>query len=162
MPKTVIRPGYVPSLVQLASACDVDRNTITKWRGQGGFPAQEKDGTWCVFAVGLWRGSRDSAPVDGDELLGSGGGGDSPALERYRTARARIAEIDAEIREGQAVDRDVLHETFSLMASVIRDAGATLRRQFGNDAGDILDVAIDSAVEKMDEFLKSANREIAA
>ncbi len=79
---------------------------------------------------------------DEDELLQGSG---SPALERYREERALIAKLDRLEREGNLIPRDQVRQTLGRIASILRAAGDTLQRQFGEPAIEILYEALDDA-----------------
>lgn len=81
----------------------------------------------------------DRESSDGEPMLA---GGDSPALERFRLARARIAELDLQERQGSLIPRDKVHDGLGRLATIIRGAGESLQRQFGREAQDILDEAL--------------------
>jgi len=74
-------------------------------------------------------------------LLGAG----SPALERYREERALIARLDRLEREGQLLPRDEVRVALGRIAAILRGAGDTLHRQFGQAAADILLEALEDA-----------------
>jgi hypothetical protein len=84
---------------------------------------------------------------DDDEMLM---GASSPALERYREERAALAKLDRLQREGQLINRDLAHQSLGKIASILRDAGDTLNRQFGAGAADILHSALDDAKVEID------------
>lgn len=67
-----------------------------------------------------------------DPMLASGG--DSPATERYRAAKASIAELDLAEREGSIIRKAVISEVLMPLAGIMRDTGDRLARQFGNPA----------------------------
>jgi hypothetical protein len=79
---------------------------------------------------------------DDDELMQGNG---SPALERYREERALIARLDRLEREGQLLPRDEVRVALGRIAAIVRSAGDTLQRQFGQAAADILLEALDDA-----------------
>jgi hypothetical protein len=72
-------------------------------------------------------------------------GGDSPALERYRAARASLAELELERQRKTHISLSDIETMLNRFASLIRRAGETLQRRFGNDSSDILNTAIDDA-----------------
>lgn len=72
-------------------------------------------------------------------------GGDSPALERYRAAKADLAELDRDERRMKLIPRDQAEESARMRAQVMRRAGEKLQRRFGVEAQEILDDAIDEA-----------------
>lgn len=86
------------------------------------------------------HGRRLARDPDSDELLE---GPASPALERYRQERATMAELDRREREGALLPREEVHETLGRIAHLLRSAGDMLRRQFGQDAADLLDEVLD-------------------
>lgn len=66
-------------------------------------------------------------------------GNDSVSFERYRSAKADMAEMDRDVRRGSHVPLDELQEFLSRYSSVIRGATAQLRRRFGNDPADLIE-----------------------
>lgn len=62
----------------------------------------------------------------------------SPALERYRAARADREELAYERDLGKWMERDKVHEALAKLAKLLRDAGDALQRQHGQDALAIL------------------------
>lgn len=66
-------------------------------------------------------------------LVGSG----SPALERYRTARANLAELDLAERDSAIIHLPILARALSPAISALRATGNRLTRMFGNEAGEI-------------------------
>ena len=89
---------------------------------------------------------------DEDELMQ---GSVSPALERYREERAAIARLDRLEREGQLLPRDATREMLGRIAGILRGAGDTLQRQFGNAATEILHEALDDAQREIDRAFAS-------
>ena len=79
---------------------------------------------------------------DDDELMQGNG---SPALERYREERAAIARLDRLEREGQLLPRDEVRVALGRIAAIVRGAGDTLLRQYGQAAADILLEALEDA-----------------
>jgi hypothetical protein len=70
---------------------------------------------------------------------------DSPALERYRLARARAAEMDLQERERTHLPIGELDGMLTHFASHLRRGGETLQRRFGNEASEIFNDAVDAA-----------------
>lgn len=89
----------------------------------------------------LARGGDPAA--NGDQMLYADA--TSPALERYRDERAKLAKLERLQREGTLIDRAQIHEALGRIASIIRAAGETLDRNFGADAHSLLDDALDDA-----------------
>ena len=80
------------------------------------------------------------------ELAGEG----SLALERFRQARAGLAECELALRKGDLMPRTEVHEGCGLIASIYRRAGARLRKQFGDEAYQIVEEAWDDAQRMID------------
>lgn len=86
--------------------------------------------------------ARDDDPL----MQGSG----SPALERYREERAAMARLDRLEREASLLPRDEVREALGRVSSILRSAGETLQRQFGDAAVEILCEALDDAQREVD------------
>lgn len=69
--------------------------------------------------------------------------GDSPALERYRLAKAKHAELDYAEREKQLIDKEKCRDVLSQWGNVIRKMGDRVSRRFGVEANQIVSEAID-------------------
>ncbi len=108
---------------------------------------RNSDGSYDGRALFEWQ--RDTAAGEGDPLLADG---DSPALERYRTARAVLAELDAQERQGSVVNVDEFVTWWqSEIATPLSRAVDALRVRFGADAAELIETAIrkaDKAVAK--------------
>lgn len=102
-----------------------------------------------LSAIAQWRERdlrrKDKRPV-GDE---SGDpdleGEESPGLERYRLAKAALAELDLDRKRRNVIDRNVAHDGLGRIADLLRQAGERLQRQCGADALGILEEALASA-----------------
>lgn len=79
-------------------------------------------------------------------------GGSSPALERYREERAKLARLDRLERQSRLLPRDQVREALGRIAGILRDAGDTLLRQFGNSAAEIMLEALDDAEREIASF----------
>ncbi len=89
-----------------------------------------------------------------DDVLLQGAG--SPALERYREERAAIARLDRLEREGQLLPREMTRVVLGRIATILRDAGDTLQRQFGPAAAEILHEALEDAEREIDRTFGAA------
>lgn len=78
-----------------------------------------------------------------DDLLFSSSG--SPALERYREERAKLARLDRLERESTLVSRDEIRTGLAQIAGILRTAGEALQQNYGNGASEILNEALDDA-----------------
>ena len=79
-------------------------------------------------------------------------GGSSPALERYREERAKLARLDRMERQSRLLPRDQVREALGRIAGILRDAGDTLLRQFGNSAAEVMLEALDDAEREIASF----------
>lgn len=91
--------------------------------------------------------------VPADELLLEDG--DSPALERYRLAKAKLAELDLETRKGQLIERDKARDIFSRWAVLVRRMGERLAKRFGPDAAATVNETLDSCRAAVVEVVES-------
>lgn len=103
----------------------------------------------------LARKARVLAAAETDDPLLVGES--SPALERYRDEKAKLARLDRLEREGQLIARDQIHDALARVASVLRNAGETLQRSYGLDAHRILDEALNDAQAEVDALFLSGN-----
>lgn len=77
---------------------------------------------------------------DADPLLQ---GTPSPELERYRGVKRKLAELELGRLSGDLIPRAELEPGLDLLTKIIREAGETLRRGYGEDAALIFDEAIE-------------------
>lgn len=85
---------------------------------------------------------------DADPMLG---GGTSPALERYRLARAKLAERELANAEGELIEIEKVGRLIDIYSGHVRRAGEALHRQISEEAGMILDRALDTAEREMEQ-----------
>jgi len=71
-------------------------------------------------------------------------GGDSPALERYRLAKAKLAELDLHLRKNDLIERDKAKEIFLRWAVLVRRMGERLSKRFGPDAAATVNETLDA------------------
>jgi len=111
---------------------------------------RNEDGTYDASKVVQWACEKAKPdPVSDDPLMS---GSDSPNLERYRAARADLAEMDARERREQLVDIDTFTEWYaSEVGHPIRKAIELLNLKFGPDAAAIMTRAIDKADAAVDK-----------
>lgn len=88
-----------------------------------------------------------------DDLLQ---GGPSPALERYRNERAELARLDRLERQRHLLPRGEVREALGQIASILREAGEALQRQFGKAAAEVLYEALDDAEREIVRTLHGA------
>ena len=116
----------------VAAALGVSIPTVSMWARQGmpgtrgSYPLPEIV-TW-LRTKGPWKSKR---PDEVDPMLDSG---DGPGIERYRQAKAALAELDLEERKGTVLRIEKARPIFQRWAVVIRSLGERLAKRFGNDA----------------------------
>ncbi len=129
---------------------------LLRWREQHRMPyPEEKRQPVDLRAVLAWLADFLANLVSQDDAIMAGG--DSPALERWRTERAELAELDLDQNRGELLHVGAARQTLGRWAQILRKAGEQLRRQYGNDAGDILQDALDDCDAIVDELVKVAD-----
>lgn len=124
---------------EVAAFFGVNRRTVMDWIARG---MPHGKGYYPLDRIQKWKIAYDkNRKSDEDPMLG----GDSPALEQYRAARARLAELDLAEREGEILRADVMRDTLTRWSALIRDAGEILQRQFGIEASNVLSEALEDA-----------------
>jgi len=98
----------------------------------------------CRCCATCWIAMRSGLPAT--PLLV---GGDSPALERYRAARAELLKLDRRLREEDLLDRGRVHDRLGQAAGILRGAAETLQRQYGPEAHAVFAKALDDAVAEL-------------
>lgn len=150
------KAGLVETLNELAEAAGISLTGLANWRRAEDFPEQV-NGLWSIWQVGFWRGQkeeRDRRPkipqgFDEDAALA---GGDSIGLERYRMAKASLAELDLAERERIMLPADAVHDGIMVIAQTFRQASETLQRQFGPEAYAILEQACAEAQTQINDL----------
>jgi hypothetical protein len=89
---------------------------------------------------------------ENDPLLADG---DSPGLERYRNAKADLAEMERDRQRKQIVRVEEIEPALMQLAGVMRSASENLARQFGNDAAGIVNEAVDEWADGVAKLLAS-------
>ena len=88
----------------------------------------------------------------GDAMLAAGL---SPALERYREARAGLAEVELAERRGVTVNVSKAHAIFTRAAHYFRSTGELLQRTFGPDAVAIFNDGLKEAIRVVDKLVEA-------
>jgi phage terminase Nu1 subunit (DNA packaging protein) len=137
---------------EVAEFFDVSVDTVKNWAKQR-MPGKPR--AYRLDKIAIWLrtegpGSKAIRLAD-DPLLAEG---DSPALERYRLAKAKHAELDLEHRRGELIDRDKCRDVLSRWGTVIRKMGDRLSKRFGLEANQMVGEAIDecqSIVKRLED-----------
>lgn len=129
--KSVIRER-TSNVSDLANFAGVSRNTIYKWQRLPGYP-QASDGSVCKWELCEWylRRSMIQDPVSDEDDLEPGTA--SPALERFRSARADLAELELQQKRKELVPRDDIRLFILRVAGLFRGWLDRLQRQHGDD-----------------------------
>jgi phage terminase Nu1 subunit (DNA packaging protein) len=150
-----VKPVLLKNRIQVAELCGVEKSTVDRWAGSG---MPWRNGRYDVAEIiqwlradGPWR-PKAALPVSDDPLLGAG---DSPALERYRLAKAQHAELDLELRKGELIEVIRCREMLARWAVCIRRMGEKLSKRFGNDAA----LAINESLAECRTIAESITRE---
>jgi hypothetical protein len=140
----------VDTLADVAAHFGVKPYTVRDWR-RDRMPGSR--GAWDLRAIAQWRRSRRKKP-EPDPLMS---GPTSPALERYRAARAALVELDLARRRGELIDRDQWQQFMLHAAGLIRSAGEGLLKHFGPEAHAILDDALLALEGETKRFFSTDN-----
>ena len=135
---------------EIAEFFGVTVTTVRRWAGEG-MPSPSrpngKAGRYDLSAIAQWLRAEGPWRVRvTDPMLGEG---DSPALERYRLARAAQEEIKLELLRGTVIPVDCMRERLARLAAVIRHAGEHLGRTHGPEAHAILNEALEEYSEQL-------------
>lgn len=121
----------------MAEVCGRSIPAIAMW-AKSGMPG--KPGCYDLRLIIPWlirknkRGPREPNENE-DPLLAAG---DSPGLERYRLAKAELAELELQVRKGTLIPIDAVKDTIARWSALIRRMGESLAKRFGNEAAELL------------------------
>lgn len=102
--------------LELSQAVGCHRTTVHRWI-KSGLP-RNRDKSFDLPKVIEWLITREKeAVIEEHDLAGNC---DSPALERYREARAAIAELDLKVRSGKLVQADTLERSLGQRAMTFK------------------------------------------
>lgn len=137
----------VATLAEIAHIYAVSGQTVKQWRADG-MPG--KPGKYVLNTVSNWlrtdgpwkpytRASAAASTTE-DPLLADG---DSPALERYRLAKAKHAELDLEQRKGDLIDKEKCRDVLGRWGAIIRKMGDRVSKRFGTEANQMIRESLD-------------------
>jgi hypothetical protein len=104
-------------------------------------PGRIREDCWDLKVIFEWWQSIYGG--GGDEVTGA----NSPALERLRSEKATIEKMKRLQMEQRLIDREAVHETLGVLASMVRAVGERLERESGIESREMID-------EMLDEFLQ--------
>lgn len=113
-------------------------------------PARNPDGSYDAPQLMSWLIARERA--DAIEKAAEDGGQES-AKARILEAKALQEELAAQEGQKRLVDRQKVHEFLAQLAATMRQAGDKLQKEFGREALEILNDAIDTTARMADEEL---------
>ena len=99
-----------------------------------------------------------SVDASGDPLLA---GSNSPALERYRDEKWKIAKIGRLELEGQVIPREQVHEMLARVANVYRGLLEDLEKEFGRGPADRVHEALSEAEREEEHWFAEQPARIA-
>jgi transcriptional regulator with XRE-family HTH domain len=135
---------------EVAQFFGVSIDTIKNWAKQQ-MPGTPK--AYRLDKIAIWlrtEGPGSSKFKEDDPLLTEG---DSPGLERYRMAKAKLAELDLESRKNQLIDREKARDIFGRWATLIRRMGERLSKRWGNEAANMVNETLDECRLIVEESL---------
>lgn len=139
------------TIQQVADWLGLPKRTVEAWPRRYGAEAElGGPGKWSLqafarLAIHIHRTKSEER----DPLLASGD--DSPELERYRAARASLAELELSRKRGDVVDAAATSSMLGGVAEVIRNCGEQLGREFGESAREILESALSNYQREIDQ-----------
>jgi phage terminase Nu1 subunit (DNA packaging protein) len=127
---------------EVAEFFNVSVDTVKNWAKQK-MPGKPR--AYRLDHIAIWLrtegpGSKANKIQSDDPLLADG---DSPALERYRLAKAKHAELDLEQRKGELIDKEKCRDVLARWGSTIRKMGDRVSKRFGIEANQMVSEAID-------------------
>jgi len=107
----------------------------------------------------LAENARRLATVEGEDPMA---GPTSPALERWREEKYRLARLERMEREQLLLPRDLVHQGLTRMAAIFRRLGDTMQRLHGRAAHQLVDEALDDCQREIDDLFSDDDRHAAA
>jgi len=138
--------------VTLARLLDTNERMINKWLDVGMPRNTDKGRTYNWFNVLPWIKARwlgKNIDEDGPPQTKKGADAD----ERYRLAKAKLAEHQLAEKEGQIVQVELLRRQWESGIDVVRRAGENLGRRFGPEAQDMFNEALEEGARVAQEAI---------
>lgn len=147
-----LRPLESLTAAEVGWIFGVTHNAVGLWHAEHGCPRHDESMRYNLRDVVRWRMEWVKRTADKDADLDLAGSS-SPALERYRTAKAELAELDLQTKRQQLLPRDDIRLMLSRLATIIRGACETLQKLHGPDAKRIMDDALDGFIREVDRSI---------
>jgi phage terminase Nu1 subunit (DNA packaging protein) len=114
--------------IQLGHALAKDRKTISRWT-KAGMPRND-DKTYDLPACIAWIVEREREAILADQAMAASN--DSPALERYRQARAEMSELDLQVKKGALISIAEVHEGWAWRMGEVKQGLLFLAERFSS------------------------------
>lgn len=133
----------------------VSLDTVASWRKKG-MPGAS--GRYDLAEILVWlrsdgpwrpRGGGDLTGGPLDELIVAAG--DSPNLERYRLAKAQLAELELERQKGSLLPREKVRSGLGRFAAILRQLGERLGKRHGPEVFGSVNDALDDCQRVIDD-----------
>jgi len=153
-------PAWVAAnQAQAAEFFGVSIPTFQHWVKQGcpGSPGRYplNEIVQWLRTAGPWRPYGRGESSD-DPLLASGG--DSAGLERYRLAKAALAELELAERKRILLPVDKVRESLLRWATLVRRMGERLGKRFGHEAATVVSDTLDECEGTLRDDFRAADR----
>jgi hypothetical protein len=132
---------------EMAEFAGVSEQAFRKWMKLPGFPIAP-DNSVCLWDLAVWR----ERLAGSDEIDGEPSGSDSPALERYREARASQEEIRLLQMQGEFVPLEDVHAALNETAVVMKATAERIMRDAGNEFAQMLNDAWDEVQKRIERL----------
>jgi len=138
----------------VAAVFSVSPSSVKDWAARG-MPGET--GNYPLPAVAKWlRTAGPWAPKvrnEAEDPLLTTEAGDSPNLERYRAAKAALAEYELAQKTGSLMAVDKARKVFLRWAQLIRNAGERVGKRHGPDAAEAINEALQECETVIDDEL---------
>jgi phage terminase Nu1 subunit (DNA packaging protein) len=139
---------YVKRKSDIAAFFGIGSRRVNYWQADGA-PIQPPK--YYLADIAKWAIQDFEAKLDGDDK----------SLKILREERTEVVRIQRRQMEGSLIPLENVRETFTKIAQMHRTIGEQLARQFGDDAHDILQRAMDTMVEEAAQMETKAHKKAA-
>jgi hypothetical protein len=130
--------------ILLCQIWSITRQSVARWNKEG-IP-RNPDGTYDLITVNQWLRKR----WEHDARHGP----KQDALERWRTARAKISEKELARLDEDLCDRAYIEEGVNAFLARLKEMGDALQRKFGPEAHDLIVQHLEAAQRIVDRYIK--------
>jgi hypothetical protein len=140
------------TIAQVAEWLGLPRRTIEAWPQKHLDAELGSPGKWSLQGFARLAIYLGKARLQERDPLLSGSDDASPELERYRAARASLAELELSKKRGEVVDVGTMHKLTTALADSLRRLGERLERQHGAPAAKLLTDTLRSFDRDVERF----------